>query len=244
MSCGVSCRQASDLVSLWLWRRAAAVALIPPTALELPYATGATWKEKAKTNKQKNPKKTSNNNKTKDSWRSKAKSQKEMFKLLTCQMTTGPNEIISPLWEVWGSVHLSAPLFPLTHTHTDTHRHTHTHSISFSFYTPIMNGRLTSIIAFGDSLHFLGQVEYRGFRDNSAKNSHQNVQVFRLFYKWRNWSLWSLSFLKSHGEYFKPNSTYSSLFFLTMLYCLSMDRAGEHIGIKSVHSWQIVEKEG
>ena len=133
---------------------------------------------------------------------------------------------------------------PLWHTHTDTHRHTHTHSISFSFYTPIMNGRLTSIIAFGDSLHFLGQAEYRGFRDNSAKNSHQNVQVFCLFYKWRNWSLWSLSFLKSHGEYFKPNSTYSSLFFLTMLYCLSMDRAGEHIGIKSVHSWQIVEKEG
>ena len=40
MSCGVDCRRGSDPVLLWLWHRAAAVALILPLAWEPPYAVG------------------------------------------------------------------------------------------------------------------------------------------------------------------------------------------------------------
>ena len=57
MSCGVGHRCGSDLKSLWLWWRPAAVALIPPLAWELPYAAHAALKSqnKKQTNKQKTP---------------------------------------------------------------------------------------------------------------------------------------------------------------------------------------------
>ena len=41
VSCGVGCRHGSDPMLLWLWRRAAATALIRPLAWEPPYAAGA-----------------------------------------------------------------------------------------------------------------------------------------------------------------------------------------------------------
>ena len=44
MSCGIGYRGGSDLMLLWLWRRLAAVALIPPLAWEPPYAAGAALK--------------------------------------------------------------------------------------------------------------------------------------------------------------------------------------------------------
>ena len=47
MSCGVDCRQSSDLVLPWLWRRSAAAAPIQPLAWELPYATGAALKKQS-----------------------------------------------------------------------------------------------------------------------------------------------------------------------------------------------------
>ena len=46
VSCGVGSRCGSDLLLLWLWHRAAAVALIQPLAWELPYAAGAALKSK------------------------------------------------------------------------------------------------------------------------------------------------------------------------------------------------------
>jgi len=46
MSCGVGCRQGSDLVLLWLWCRPAAVAPIGPLAWELPYAAGVALERK------------------------------------------------------------------------------------------------------------------------------------------------------------------------------------------------------
>ena len=50
MSCGVGGRRSSD--PAWLWCRLAAVALIRPLALVLPYAAGAAL-EKAKKKKKK-----------------------------------------------------------------------------------------------------------------------------------------------------------------------------------------------
>ena len=47
-----------DLTLLWLWRRLAAVALIPPLAWELPYATGAALRRKKPKPKPKNPQNT------------------------------------------------------------------------------------------------------------------------------------------------------------------------------------------
>ena len=44
-SCRVGCRCGWDPALLWLWCRLAATALIPPLAWELPYATGAAFKE-------------------------------------------------------------------------------------------------------------------------------------------------------------------------------------------------------
>ena len=41
MSYGVGCRQGSDLLLLWLWRRPETTALIRPLAWEPPYAAGA-----------------------------------------------------------------------------------------------------------------------------------------------------------------------------------------------------------
>ena len=38
VSCGVGCRRGLDPVLLWLWRRPAATAPIPPLAWESPYA--------------------------------------------------------------------------------------------------------------------------------------------------------------------------------------------------------------
>ena len=51
VSCIISCRLASDLVLLWLWRRPAASALIQPLAWELPYAAGSARKSKKKKKK-------------------------------------------------------------------------------------------------------------------------------------------------------------------------------------------------
>ena len=51
MSCGVGHRQGADLALLWLWCRLAAAILIQPQAWELPYAAGATLKEKKKKKK-------------------------------------------------------------------------------------------------------------------------------------------------------------------------------------------------
>ena len=52
MSCGVGCRQGSDPMLLWLWRRLEATAPIYPLAWEPPCAAGAAL-EKAKRQKKK-----------------------------------------------------------------------------------------------------------------------------------------------------------------------------------------------
>ena len=49
MSCGVSRRQGSDPVLLWLWCWLAAVALIRPLVWEPPYAEGVALKRRNKT---------------------------------------------------------------------------------------------------------------------------------------------------------------------------------------------------
>ena len=58
MSCGVGHRHGSDPLMLWLWCRAAAVALILPLAWELPYSADAALErqtnKQTKQNKQKN----------------------------------------------------------------------------------------------------------------------------------------------------------------------------------------------
>ena len=46
-SCGVVHRRGSDPTLLWLWRRLAAAALIPPLAWEPQYATGAALKKES-----------------------------------------------------------------------------------------------------------------------------------------------------------------------------------------------------
>ena len=48
VSCRVGRRCGSDLGLLWLWSRPAAAAPVGPLAWELPYAAGATIKEKKK----------------------------------------------------------------------------------------------------------------------------------------------------------------------------------------------------
>ena len=48
MSCGIDCRHGLEPVLLWLWRKPAAVALIHPLALELPYIMGAALQSKKK----------------------------------------------------------------------------------------------------------------------------------------------------------------------------------------------------
>ena len=53
MSCGVGRRRGSDPVLLWLWRRPAATALIPPLAWEPPHAAGAAQEKAKKQNKTK-----------------------------------------------------------------------------------------------------------------------------------------------------------------------------------------------
>ena len=54
MSCGIGCRQGSDLALLWLWCRPAAVTLIRPLAWEPPHAAGAALKgQKTKKEKEK-----------------------------------------------------------------------------------------------------------------------------------------------------------------------------------------------
>ena len=53
MSCGAGCRHGSDPAWLCLWL-AAAAALIPLLAWELPYATGVALKKKKKPTKQTN----------------------------------------------------------------------------------------------------------------------------------------------------------------------------------------------
>ena len=54
MSCGVARRGGLDLVSLWLWRRLAAIALMRPLAWEPPYAVSVALKKQIQTNKQTN----------------------------------------------------------------------------------------------------------------------------------------------------------------------------------------------
>ena len=49
MSCGVGCRQGSDLPLLWLWRMLAAIAPSRPLAWEPPYAVGAAQENGKKT---------------------------------------------------------------------------------------------------------------------------------------------------------------------------------------------------
>ena len=53
-SCGVDGRCGSDPVLLWLWRRPAATALIPPLAWEPPYAVGSSPRKKTKKKKELN----------------------------------------------------------------------------------------------------------------------------------------------------------------------------------------------
>ena len=48
MSCGVGCRCGLDPALLWLWRRPAATAPIPPLAHELPYALSSAIERKQK----------------------------------------------------------------------------------------------------------------------------------------------------------------------------------------------------
>ena len=57
MSCGTGGRRSSDPALLWLWRRLAATALIPPLAWEPPYVMGAALKRQKK-KKKKNQTKT------------------------------------------------------------------------------------------------------------------------------------------------------------------------------------------
>ena len=52
MSCGVGCRQGSDLAWLWLWLWSAAVVLIRPLACEPPYVAGAALKRPKKKKKE------------------------------------------------------------------------------------------------------------------------------------------------------------------------------------------------
>ena len=52
-SCDVDLRCDWDLAFLWLWRRMAAMALIPPLAWERPYAAGAALKRQKPKPKQK-----------------------------------------------------------------------------------------------------------------------------------------------------------------------------------------------
>ena len=53
MSCGVDCRNGSDVALLWLWCRLAAVAPIQPLAWQPPYATGtAVKRQKTKKTKE------------------------------------------------------------------------------------------------------------------------------------------------------------------------------------------------
>ena len=54
VSCGVGRRCGSDPALLWLWRRLATTAPIPPLAQEPPYAAGAAqeWQKDKKKNKQ------------------------------------------------------------------------------------------------------------------------------------------------------------------------------------------------
>ena len=53
MSCGVGGRRGSDPPLLWLWRRPAATALIPPLAWEPSHAAGAAQEKAKKQNKTK-----------------------------------------------------------------------------------------------------------------------------------------------------------------------------------------------
>jgi len=46
MTCGIGCRQGSDLALLWLWQRLAAVAPIRPLAWEPPYAVYVALRKK------------------------------------------------------------------------------------------------------------------------------------------------------------------------------------------------------
>jgi len=50
-SCGIGRRCVLDPISLWLWHRPAAAALIQSLAWELPYALGAALKRKRKKKK-------------------------------------------------------------------------------------------------------------------------------------------------------------------------------------------------
>ena len=59
MSCGVGCRQGSDLALPWLWRRPVATAPIRPLAWEPPYTMGAVLQRK-KDQKKNQHKKTKN----------------------------------------------------------------------------------------------------------------------------------------------------------------------------------------
>ena len=52
MSCGVGCRCGSDLISLWLWCKLAAIAPIRRLACEIPYDLGAALKKKDKKKKE------------------------------------------------------------------------------------------------------------------------------------------------------------------------------------------------
>ena len=56
MSCGVVCRQGSDLELLWLWRRPVATALIQPLAWQPPYAADVALESKKKKKKKKKKK--------------------------------------------------------------------------------------------------------------------------------------------------------------------------------------------
>ena len=57
MSCGVGHRCGSDLASLWLWHKLAAIAPIRPLAWDPPYAAGEALKKKKKKKKDKRQKK-------------------------------------------------------------------------------------------------------------------------------------------------------------------------------------------
>ena len=54
MSCGVGYSHGSDLASLWLWYRPAAMAPIQPLAWEPPYTAAAALKEQKKKDTQMN----------------------------------------------------------------------------------------------------------------------------------------------------------------------------------------------
>ena len=87
MRCGVRRRRSSDLVSLWLWSRPAAVALIGPLPWEPPQAVGAALKRQKTKQTNKQTKKTKKNKKEENSRQCFSNLAVHMGILLKCRFS-------------------------------------------------------------------------------------------------------------------------------------------------------------